>query len=117
MPNDDFFLYLTTVGRKTGSPRHIEIWYVEHNGSYYMVAEHREETAWVKNIRANPVVTFSVGKGGSEEARLPLTQATARTVSPADEPELAAAVSKLMDEKYNWSDGLIVELSPSKSPG
>ena len=27
------------------------------------------------------------------------------------EPQLAQAVSALMDEKYNWSNGLIVELS------
>jgi deazaflavin-dependent oxidoreductase (nitroreductase family) len=109
---DEFFLYMTTTGRKTGLPRHIEIWYVEYEGCHYMVAEHREDTSWVKNIRANPAVTFSVGRAGNEEAKLALTQAHGRVVSREDEPELAAAVSKLMDEKYDWSDGTIVELKP-----
>ena len=38
---------------------------------------------------------------------------TARVVRDADEPELAAAVKKLMDIKYDWSDGLIVEIAVS----
>jgi deazaflavin-dependent oxidoreductase (nitroreductase family) len=109
---DETFLYMTATGRKTGLPRSIEIWFVEHGGCYYMVAEHREETSWVKNIQSYPGVTFSVGTGSNHEATQPLTHATGRTVSPTDEPELVAAVSKLMDDKYDWSDGLIVELKP-----
>ncbi len=35
-----------------------------------------------------------------------------RIINPDDEPELAKKVSELMDEKYQWSDGLIVELRP-----
>jgi deazaflavin-dependent oxidoreductase (nitroreductase family) len=109
---DDVFLYMTTVGNKTGLPRKIEIWFVEHAGCYYMVAEHREATAWVKNIQANPAVTFSVGRGGNEAFVLPRTAATGRVVLPESEPDLAAAVRELMDAKYQWSDGLIVELKP-----
>jgi hypothetical protein len=35
-------------------------------------------------------------------------------VLPADEPQLAKVVSAKMDSKYNWSDGLIMELKPQK---
>jgi hypothetical protein len=35
-------------------------------------------------------------------------------VESADEPDLAARVSALMDEKYGWSDGLIVELASER---
>jgi len=35
-----------------------------------------------------------------------------RIINPDDEPELAKKVSELMDTKYQWSDGLIVELRP-----
>ena len=35
-----------------------------------------------------------------------------RTINPDDEPELAKKVSELMNAKYQWSDGLIVELRP-----
>ena len=36
----------------------------------------------------------------------------ARAIDPAQEPELAAAVSALMDAAYEWSDGLIIEIKP-----
>ena len=40
---------------------------------------------------------------------------TGRVVDRAQELALAAAVSALMDAKYEWSDGLIVELTPIAS--
>ena len=30
------------------------------------------------------------------------------------EPELVSSVSSLMNKKYGWSDGLIVELNPNR---
>ena len=30
------FLYLTTIGRVSGQPRTIEIWFVEHDGAFYV---------------------------------------------------------------------------------
>src|SRR5262245_44820813 len=98
------FLYLTTTGHKTGNPHEIEIWYVAYEGRYYLVAEGRERSHWVQNIRHNPAVHFHV-EGQAY-------QGTGRAIDPTAEPELAAAVSKLMDDKYNWSNGLIVELKP-----
>ena len=62
----------------------------------------------MKNIRNNPAVIFSIG---SRDAAA--INGTGRPVDPAQEPELAAAVKALMDAKYQWSDGLIVELKPS----
>lgn len=99
------YLYLTTTGRKTGLPREIEIWFVAHQGSYYLVAENREETAWVKNIQSTPQISFRVGST--------TFAGVGRTVSPESEPELSAQIAALMDAKYQWSDGLIVELKPS----
>lgn len=98
------FLYLTTIGHKTGNPHEIEIWYVPYDGRYYLVAERRDQTHWVQNIRQNPAISFYV------EGQM--HRGTGREIDPASEPELAAVVSKLMDEKYRWSDGLIVELAP-----
>lgn len=98
------FLYLRTVGWKSGQPHEIEIWYVSYKGRYYLVAEHRERTHWVQNLQHHPAVTFHVeGK---------TYQGTGRAIDRT-EPELAAAVAALMDAKYNWSDGLIVELRPA----
>ena len=108
----EHFLYLTTIGRKTGLPRQIEIWFVEHQGRYYMVSEAREEAKWVKNLLAAPRVHFSVGTRDATEAVLPTTPALARVVTPDREPLLVERVSALMQSKYGWSDGLLVELTP-----
>ena len=95
------FLYLRTKGWKTGRQHEIEIWFVDYNGKYYIVSEHRERSHWVKNVLHNPVVSFSVAGREFEGA--------AQTVK---ESKLVAEVSKLMVAKYGWSDGLIVELAP-----
>jgi hypothetical protein len=38
-------------------------------------------------------------------------EGTARLVDEDKDPELAAVVSKLMNAKYGWNEGLIVELA------
>jgi len=98
------FFYLTSTGHRSGRPHEIEIWYVEYEGRYYIVAEHRERAHWVQNVRQHPAVTFRVGGA--------MYAGTGRVVDANAEPVLAAAVSARMDAKYAWSDGLIVELTP-----
>jgi hypothetical protein len=107
--SNEIFLYLTTIGHKSGKPHPIEIWFVEHEGRYHLVAEHRERTHWAQNIMWNPSVEFYTATRTQPGQRF---RGTGRAVNPDDEPELAAAVSALMDAKYQWSDGLIVELTP-----
>jgi len=97
-------LYLTTTGRVTGRPREIEIWFVEHAGRFYLIAEH-ESANWVRNIRAQPRVKARVGDAEFD--------ATARVMLSGREPQLTAAVKARFDAKYGWSDGLIVELTPA----
>lgn len=108
----EHFLYLTTIGRKTGLPRQIEIWFVEHQGRYYLVSEAREESKWVKNLLEASRVHFSIGTRDATEAVLPTTPALGRVVTPEREPLLVERVSALMQRKYGWSDGLMVELAP-----
>ena len=38
--NQPDFLYLTTIGWKTGKHHKIEIWFVEYNKRYYVISEH-----------------------------------------------------------------------------
>jgi deazaflavin-dependent oxidoreductase (nitroreductase family) len=100
----DQFLYLTTKGWKTGAPHRIEIWFVKHQGRYFLVSQYGENAHWVQNIKTDPKVSFEVlnrkflGLG--------------RVVDSDLETDLAREVSLLMDSKYKWSDGLIVELRP-----
>jgi deazaflavin-dependent oxidoreductase (nitroreductase family) len=99
------FMYMTSMGWKTGIPHRIEIWFVEHGKRYYIVSEGGTGAHWVQNIARNPQVSFSViGK---------TFEGTAQKVDAEKEPELLTAVSRLMSAKYGWSDGLIVELAPA----
>jgi deazaflavin-dependent oxidoreductase (nitroreductase family) len=99
------YLYLTTTGRRSGKAREIEIWFTEHAGRYYVIAEYAMAN-WVENIRSNASVRVRVGK---------LTfAANGRVIDPAVEPELHARIQKLSEDKYGWSDGLVVELAPEK---
>jgi deazaflavin-dependent oxidoreductase (nitroreductase family) len=54
------YLYLTTTGRVTGQSREVEIWFAEHGGHFYLVAE-RESANWVRNIQSQPQVKVRVG--------------------------------------------------------
>ena len=103
----DEFLYLTTTGRVSGQPREIEIWFTEHAGRYYVIAEHGEHAQWVRNLRAAPRVSVRLGKRSFG--------ATGRVVDPRDEPDLSRAVQRRSEKKYGWGDGLVVELGPVSS--
>lgn len=102
------YLYLTTVGRISGEPREIEIWFALLDGIYYLVAELGEDANWAKNIQRNPHVEFHIGK----------THYTGRgrVVNDDEEPELTALVRAQFEAKYGWSDGLVVALHPNASP-
>ena len=102
------YLYLTTLGRKTGRPREIEIWFTERDGRFYVIAE--DSTAhWLQNLRVAPEAKVRVA-GQSFAAR-------ARIVSPDTEPDLHRAVQELSRQKYGWGEGTIVKLDPDIPKG
>ena len=98
------YLYLTSIGRKTGLPREIEIWFVAFCGKYYILAEHREKAHWVKNVRANPRVRVRVGEQSFD--------ATARVLDKTRDRATYEKAQRLEREKYGWGAGLPVELTP-----
>ena len=100
------FLYLTTVGRKSGQAREIEIWFVERDGRLYVLAEGGYKANWVQNVLANSTVTIRLGALRRE--------ATVRVLDPNQDGELYAEVRQLAREKYGWGDGLPVELRLSR---
>jgi deazaflavin-dependent oxidoreductase (nitroreductase family) len=59
---DEDFCYLTTIGRMTGQPRTIEIWFALHGQTLYMLAGSEKNAGWVKNLLRTPEVTVRVGK-------------------------------------------------------
>jgi deazaflavin-dependent oxidoreductase (nitroreductase family) len=102
--SDGPYLYLTTMGRRTGTPREIEIWFTRHGDGYYVIAEHGEQAQWVQNLLRNPRVSVRV------EAEQ--FTAEARIVTADAEPDTVATVRRLSEEKYGWGDGLVVALIP-----
>ena len=101
---DKQVLYLTTVGRRTGLPREIEIWFVVYRDRFYLFAEAGEAAGWVKNIRRNPEVVVRIG-----ERQI---GATARVLARETDRELWDRVAAIADRKYEWGDGLPVEITP-----
>lgn len=73
-----------------------------YNGRYYIISEQGNNAHWVQNILHNSKVSFSVNNK--------IFKGAARIIKRAKESELAAEVSKLMNTKYGWSEGVIVEL-------
>ncbi|MDQ5822829.1 MAG: nitroreductase family deazaflavin-dependent oxidoreductase [Chloroflexota bacterium] len=57
------YCYLTTVGRRTGNPHTIEIWFAMpgDSRSLYMLAGGGERSDWVKNLRQDPSVQVRIG--------------------------------------------------------
>lgn len=99
------YLYLTTTGRVTGKPREIEIWFVEHGGRFYVLAEHLHDTQWVKNIKHSSRVSVRLGDLSFE--------ATARVLDYERDRKAWLTAQELAREKYDWGDGLPVELTPN----
>lgn len=86
--NEDF-CYLTTVGRVTGRPHTIEIWFAIDGQTLYMLSGGREQANWVKNILRHPAVTIKI--------RDQTFKGQARHVSDSQEDALAR---RLLVEKY-----------------
>lgn len=100
---DKHVLYLTTVGRRTGLPREIEIWFVVWCERFYLFAETREAARWVRNIRHNPNVSVRVGEWHSN--------ATARVLDRHTDHRVWDQVTAMALRKYGWGDGLPVEIT------
>ncbi len=101
---DEQFLYLTTIGRKTGLRREIEIWFIVCRERFYLFCEHGEDAGWLKNIRSNPNVSVRVA-----DRRI---NATARVLDHERDRELWDEVQAIANRKYGWGEGLPVEITP-----
>lgn len=92
---DEDFAYLTTIGRRTGNPHTIEIWFGTHDGRLYMLSGGLDRVDWVRNLKKIASVTVRIG----DDSR----PGTAYLVSDPDE-ELRARY--LLAEKYQeWEEG------------
>ena len=56
------YCYLTTTGRVSGRPHEIEIWFGIQNNTLYLLSGGGEGSDWVRNLRADSVVTVRIKK-------------------------------------------------------
>jgi deazaflavin-dependent oxidoreductase (nitroreductase family) len=91
---DEEFCYLTTVGRITGRPHDIEIWFALDGDTLYMLSGGRYRSDWVKNLQQTPEVTVRIADGRLD--------GRARIVEDPEEDELAR---RLLVEKYERRPG------------
>lgn len=96
--------FLTTIGRRTGLPREIEIWFTQRDGRYYVISEHYQRGQWVQDILTDRRVR--------RQARDASFAGQARPIEVAREPSLARGIQHCSRRKCGWDEGLIVELTP-----
>lgn len=106
-PSQSRFLYLITKEWKTGKLHKIEIWFVKQNKKYYILSEHRKKAHRIQNILHDSIISFRVNNK--------TLNGHARILEDDKDKDLIMKISALMDRKYDWSDGLIVELYPKDS--
>lgn len=54
---------ITTLGRKTGLPRRIEIYFHQFDGDYYLTGRPGRKRDWEANIEVNPEFTLHLKRG------------------------------------------------------
>ena len=87
------FCYVTTKGRRSGSPNTVEIWFALRGDVLYLLAGGTEESDWVKNLRADPTVGLRLGDRDLIcRGRL------------VDDPDEDALARRLLLEKYGPRD-------------
>lgn len=83
------FCYVTTVGRRSGKPHTIEIWFAVDGDVAYLLSGGGDRSDWVRNIAADPEVSVRIG--------LVRFRGRGRTVTDQEEDALAR---RLLLEKY-----------------
>lgn len=58
---------VTTVGRKSGEPRRIEIYFHQFDGKYYLTGRPGRKRDWEANIKAQPEFILHLKRGVTED--------------------------------------------------
>ena len=91
----DAVCYLQTVGRTSGQPRTIEIWFATDGERLFLLSGGRDRAHWVRNLRANPRVRIRLG-GRSLDG-------TSRTIEGQERDQ---AAREMLAAKYQgWVPG------------
>ncbi len=92
---DEPYCYLTTIGRSSGLPREIEIWFAARDNTIYLLSGGGHNAHWVLNLMKEPRVQVRIG----EET----FAGRARVLEPGEEER---SVRPLLAAKYqDWRPG------------
>jgi deazaflavin-dependent oxidoreductase (nitroreductase family) len=114
----DRVIDITTIGRKTGEPRRIEIWFHRLDGRYYITGTPGRARDWYANLVANPGFTFHLKESATADmpaTARPVTDPAERrlvldgllaplgefTSKPGQEPEVWVASSPLVEVTFS----------------
>jgi len=92
--------YITTVGRRTGRPHEVEIWFGVIDDTLYLIAGNGPHADWYRNALEHPAVTVRID-GVTRRG-------FARDVASAVERR---QVGELMGAKYPWDGDSAIGLS------
>lgn len=85
---------ITTVGRKTGRPRRIEIYFHQFDGDYYLTGRPGRKRDWMANILANPEFTLHLKRSVAADVAV-------IGESEPDESERARILRRALIESWN----------------
>jgi deazaflavin-dependent oxidoreductase (nitroreductase family) len=94
---------IVTIGRRSGSPHEIEIWFGVDGDTLYLISGNGPGADWYRNALADPRVSVRIGR----QRRRGL----ARPVLDVDERE---HVGDLMGAKYSWDGDASIGLTRRK---
>ena len=59
--NNESLIELVVMGRKTGQPRSVKIWFVATNNKIYVTSGRGSDAQWIKNLKHTSTVTCQIG--------------------------------------------------------
>lgn len=93
---DEPFAWLTTIGRRSGEPRTVELWFVLDGHTVHFLAGGGEGAQWVRNAEVEPAVRLRLGQR-TYEGRV-------RRPEPGS-VEDAAARRRMATKYQGWREG------------
>lgn len=67
---------ITVIGRKSGRPVSIPVWFVWEDGKLYLLPVTGSDTQWYKNVLKNPSIRIKAGGAEAEIQAVPAQDAT-----------------------------------------
>ena len=86
-------LKITVIGRKSGQPITIPVWFVFENGMLYLLPVQGSDTQWFKNVLQKPTIRIEARGAEGEFKAAPIT-----------DPKQVSEIAEKFREKYGAGD-------------